>query len=237
LYAYRRLMNEAEAAFRQAINLCPISPEANFRLADLYLQGGRFSDALQIMEKNLAVDPRNDRIVGFINQIKETERTFNRITELQNELSRGGGSLDNVLELIALYLRTNKEQAFNDLALQVLNNTNLPPQVYLKIAEIATSVQPQRLGMVAEAYQRYLARERSDPRIWYEMACVQLAMRQPSNVFYALQQALALGGEPVKEMMRKDPRLEPLRASEAFMKLITPPQQQGLNLLPGIIPP
>ncbi|MDO9540707.1 MAG: DUF2723 domain-containing protein [Kiritimatiellia bacterium] len=237
LYSYRRLQKEAEAAFRQAINLFPGSPEANFRLADLYLQYNRFSEALQVMEKNLEWDPRNGRIVAFINQIKDMEQVNTRINELQNELARGGGTLDHALELTALYLRANRDQQFADLSRQVLGNTNLPPQICLKIAEIAMSVQPQRLGMVAEAYQHYLARERSDPRVWHELGCVQIAIGQPSNAIHSLQQAVAIGGEPIKDVLRKDQRLEPLRASEAIQKLLAPAAQQKFTPFPGIIPP
>jgi tetratricopeptide (TPR) repeat protein len=237
LYAYRRMLNEAEAAFRQAIDLYPGSPEANFRLADLYMQHGRFADAKQVMEKNLEYDPRNDRIIGFINQIKDLEQKNARINELQAELARGGTSLDKVFELIQLYLLSNKDPQFIDLSMQVLNNTNLPPQTCIKIAEIAMAGQPQRLGMVAEAYQQYLMRERSDPRIWLELGCVQVALNQPSNAVHSLQQAIAIGGEPMKDVMRKDPRLEPLRSLEIFQKLVGTPQPHGFSQFPGLIAP
>src|SRR5207249_1102979 len=36
LYVYRHLTNEAEVVFRQAVELCPTSPEPNYRLAQLY---------------------------------------------------------------------------------------------------------------------------------------------------------------------------------------------------------
>ena len=237
LYAYRRMLNEAEAAFRQAIELYPGSPEANFRLSDLYMQFGRFADAKQVMEKNLEYDPRNDRIIGFINQIKELERINARINELQAELARGGTAIDKVFELITLYLRSNKDPQFADLSMQVLKNTNLPPQTCIKIAEIAMSVQPQRLGMVAEAYQHYLMRERSDPRIWHELGCVQTALKQPSNAIHSLQQAITIGGEPMKDVIRKDQRLEPLRAIKVFQQMIGMPQQQGFSPFPGLVVP
>lgn len=237
LYAYRRLLNEAEAAFRQAIELYPGSPEANFRLADLYMQHGRFADARQVMEKNLAQDPRNDRIIGFIGQINDLEKKHARIEELQAELARGGTALDRVFELIQLYLLCNKDPQFVDLSLQVLKNTNLPPQACIKIAEIAMSVQPQRLGMVVEAYQHYLARERSDPRVWLELGCVQAAMNQPGNAMQSLQQAIAIGGEPIKDVIRKDQRLDPLRAMEGFQKMVGSPQPQGFSTFPGLLAP
>ena len=121
--------------------------------------------------------------------------------------------------------------------MQVLKNTNLPPQTCIKIAEIAMSVQPQRLGMVAEAYQHYLMRERSDPRIWHELGCVQIALKQPSNAIHSLQQAITIGGEPMKDVIRKDQRLEPLRAIKIFQQMIGGPQQQGFSPFPGLIAP
>lgn len=235
LYAYRRLFNEAEAAFRQAVELFPTSPEANFRLADLYLQTGRFQDAIQVMEKNYKLDPKNDKIQGFLNQIKEMEKMNARIMELQTLLSKGGGSLDMVFELAILFQRLGREQPLQDLARQVLDNTNLPPQACLKIAEIAAAA-PPRLPLMADAFQRYLKREPSDPRIWLELACVQVAMSQPEPALQALRQAVSLGGEPIKDAARKDPRFEPLRGSEAFQRLVAPAQQTFPAGFGGLVP-
>ena len=53
LYAWRRMPGEAETAFRQAVELCPLSPEANFRLAEFYMQFGRYDDALSLLGANL----------------------------------------------------------------------------------------------------------------------------------------------------------------------------------------
>src|ERR1017187_9557540 len=46
LYAFHRMVPEAEYAFRQAISLCPESPDGNFRLAQLYVELGQYDDAL-----------------------------------------------------------------------------------------------------------------------------------------------------------------------------------------------
>ena len=48
LYAYHHMVPQAEYAFKQALNLCPESPEANFRLAQLYIEQGRVDDALAV---------------------------------------------------------------------------------------------------------------------------------------------------------------------------------------------
>jgi tetratricopeptide (TPR) repeat protein len=234
LYAYRRLFNEAEAAFRQAVNLFPTSPEANFRLADLYLQNGRFQDAIQVMEKNFALDRKNDRIEGFIKQIKEVEKTNARIQELQNSLSKGG-SLEMIFELMTLYKQTGREPQFDGLARQVLGNTNLPPQACQKVAELALVGQPH-FQLAADAYLNYLKREPADPRAWVELAFAQLAMGQADPSLQSLIRAVSLGGEAVKEALRNDKRFDPIRNAPPFQRLVTPEQLPMIPGLGGIIP-
>lgn len=218
VYVFRRLMNEAEIAFRQAVNLYPASPEANFRMADMYLQMGRFSEAVQLMEANLAVDPKNDRITGFVAQIKDMAQMNQRATQLQTQLAQGGGTLEMVFELAMIYQRTGREQGFVDLAMQVLNNSNVPPEAYLKVAEL--SANPPRYPLMAEAFQRYLQRQKSDPRGWLELACVQVQMAQNDQALQSLRQAIACGGEPLKDVIRNENRLAPLRGLEGYQKLV-----------------
>lgn len=57
LYVFRERYDEAEQAFRQAIRLCPVSPEASFRLSKMYEQNGRFAEAIEVMEQYIAADP------------------------------------------------------------------------------------------------------------------------------------------------------------------------------------
>jgi beta-lactamase regulating signal transducer with metallopeptidase domain/tetratricopeptide (TPR) repeat protein len=57
IYAYRKNMQEAEYAFKQAVTLFPQSSEASYRLADLYCQQERFADAKRVMETTLDFDP------------------------------------------------------------------------------------------------------------------------------------------------------------------------------------
>jgi tetratricopeptide (TPR) repeat protein len=235
LYVYRRMMNKAEIAFRQAVDLYPASPEANFRLADMYLQTGRLADALKLMETNQTNDPNNDRITGFIGQIKDMTQMNNRVNQLQAQLSKGSCTLDMVFELTTIYQRTGHEQQFQDMSMQILNNTNTPSSAYLKVAELASN--PPRWPLIAEAYQRYLQREKSDPRIWLELACAQTHLGQNDRAIQSLHQAITCGGEPLKDAIRKDPRFDPLRSMEGFQKLLVQSAQQPFAPLPGLLGP
>ncbi len=119
--------------------------------------------------------------------------------------------------------------------MQVLNNSNIPPQAYMKVAKLASN--PPRWPLMAEAYQRYLQREKSDPRAWLELACVQIQLGQNDRALQSLHQAVACGGEPLKDVIRKDTRLDPLRGMQGFQKMVQPTQQPFAPLLPGLFSP
>ena len=61
LYAYRKMRPQAEAAFQQAITLCPTSPEASFRLAQLYAEQERVKEAIEVMAAYLKGNPPDSR--------------------------------------------------------------------------------------------------------------------------------------------------------------------------------
>jgi tetratricopeptide (TPR) repeat protein len=74
LYAYRRMTTESEAAFKQAVQLCPTSPEGNFRLAQLYMENGRYDDAIAVLTQLQKLDPLNDKIKMAIEQVRQMTR-------------------------------------------------------------------------------------------------------------------------------------------------------------------
>jgi tetratricopeptide (TPR) repeat protein len=72
LYVHRELYEEAERAFKQAIRLCPVSPEASFRLAKMHVQNERISDAVGIMDAYVKRDPpySRDEAIRYLNELR-----------------------------------------------------------------------------------------------------------------------------------------------------------------------
>ena len=68
------MTNEAEAAFKQSVQLCPTSPEGNFRLAQLYTENGRYDDAIAVITELQKLDPLNDKISLAIEQMRKLKR-------------------------------------------------------------------------------------------------------------------------------------------------------------------
>ncbi len=234
IYTFRHMYNEAEHAFRQAIDLYPLSPEANFRLADVFMQQRRFTDARVLIEKFLNEDPENDKVRDFLNQIKDTEKADLRRSELEGVFSKGQGELNAALELADLYSRLGLQPQFQGLAMNILNDTNLPPSVYMAIAKICMDA--KRMDMLGLALQKYLMRDPGNVRIWIDFAAVNTALQRNNEAVMAVKRAIDLGGDPVRDAIRKDPRFNSIRDVAEFKALVPPIQAAAPMSLPQNLP-
>ena len=66
----QRMAGEADFAFRQAIALCPASPEAVFRYANLLVSLNRVNDARVVAETGLKFDRGNTQIADLVENLK-----------------------------------------------------------------------------------------------------------------------------------------------------------------------
>jgi Tfp pilus assembly protein PilF len=76
------LLPEAEYAFCQALRRCPQSPEACFRLSDLYMDQHRYDAARQRITGYLEYDPKNLMARSFLDQIS-TQESLGRRREIE----------------------------------------------------------------------------------------------------------------------------------------------------------
>jgi len=241
LYAFRgaqdtprreEMYREAEYAFRQAIDLYDLSPEANYRLADILMQQRRFAEARELIENFLKKDKGNDKLQDFLNQISSTDKDDARRNELEASFNQGRGDLQSALELAQLYRRLNLDQQFVGLTMQLLNDGSVPPAFYLEIARIFAEA--RRADLLAVALQRYVARDPSQPAVWMDLAAVQLALQQTDPCLESIRQAITVGGDAARDAIRKDQRFNGLRANAQFQQLVPPVQTRLPAALPNL---
>jgi thioredoxin-like negative regulator of GroEL len=217
VYVYRRQFAEAEHAFKQAVALYPLSPEANFRLADMYMQQRRLSDARVVIETLMAEDPGNDRVGAFLAQIRDMEQRDNRRRDLESSLQGGTADLQTALELVELYLQLQLPTQFQNLANSILTDEQVPLDALISLANIFAN--NQRIDLVEVALRRYLERNPRNPRVWLDLAATQI-VRQQAEFAQSLRRAIELGGDPVREAVRQDPRFEPVRQTREYQQLV-----------------
>ena len=135
LYEYRQMWKETELAYKEAIALCPVSPEAHFRLTGLYMKLGQFDKALALMEDFLLQDPNNRRVPDMIRQITSRKTMFDRKSALEKDLNAQKLSLSGVFELADIYRKLGNIGGFRQLTKGIMSN-NPPPDAYLSIARM-----------------------------------------------------------------------------------------------------
>ncbi|TAN35886.1 MAG: DUF2723 domain-containing protein [Verrucomicrobia bacterium] len=70
LYEFRGIVNAAEVAYQQAISICPDSPEAAFRLANLYMRMNQTDKAIQTLQNLAQRDPFNKQVREALSQFE-----------------------------------------------------------------------------------------------------------------------------------------------------------------------
>ncbi len=220
LYAARGNIAEAEYAFKQAVELYPLSPEAVFRLADLYMRQHRFEEARKVVSDFLAQDVHNDSAQGFLNQVKQMQDMTARKMELEGML-RGGQNADIgvVFELLQLYNALQEQGPMTRLFGNVLQ-TAMPPEVQLQLAQML--VQMKRFDLLEPVFIKYLADKPDDLRIQIELAAVRIELKRFDQAIETIKGAVEKGGEPIRTVLRKDVRFQPLWGDVRFQALVQP---------------
>jgi tetratricopeptide (TPR) repeat protein len=109
LYARQGRMRDAANAYREAVLLYPVSPEATFRYAqESLLPFSKFDIVLELMDYIDSVDPKNKRTASMRSHIKMIEEVENTLTELEPKYMRGEISDTERLRLSTVYYRIGK---------------------------------------------------------------------------------------------------------------------------------
>jgi tetratricopeptide (TPR) repeat protein len=222
---------EAEYAFKQAIKLYDLSPEANFRLADALVQQRKFDEAIEIINNFLVKDELNTKVEGYRNQLIRTRDIDKRRAELEPMLAKGAG-LDVTLELLGIYRDLGQVAGFNNLARQLLTVAGVPLAAVEQVGKKA--VQFRRWDIALTAYQKAVQAAPQKHENWIELAATQLTVRKHKESIQSLQKAVETGGEIARRTLRADKRFNPIRSAPIFQQLVPPQAAGNFNLqIPG----
>jgi Flp pilus assembly protein TadD len=219
VYANRRLVVEAEYAYKQALQLCPESPEANFRLAQLYMELGRADDALATLQALQKLDPLNDKIKNAIQQIIGMKQSRQDITQL--EANRAGNPRDFGLlgQLAQAYSRAGQNDRIAPLLQSYLAQTNIAPDDILQSAQAFMNI--GRIDDATTTLRLMMQRFPQDARSYFAFALVRTAQNNPAEAIPMLEKAIELAPQ-LRKQASEDQRLNSLRSNPEFQKLIKP---------------
>ena len=223
IYDFRRMYDEAEYAFRQSIELYPLSPEATFRLAQMYMNMQRFEDADKLIREFAEADPKNESAKGFLGQIEGTRRMVARRLEIEKRRETGALTPDEALELTSIYRAAGMQNAYQNLAMRLVSDPSLPPSYVLALAGMFA--QDQRVDALIYALERYVQVESGNLDVWLDLAAAYAFVRRDDDAVRGARKAIELGGAQARDAILRDPRFQPLVTNREFRALF--PRQAG----------
>ncbi len=224
----------AEYAFRQAIELCPDSPEANFRLAQLYVQRGQFDPAIEVLEKYQRTDEYNTKIKEAVKTIKEMRDMTTSVRDLEQRYGANPADLQAGWDLAIAYARQQRPDAMDAVVNSLIARPELPEQNFLMIAQ--TYAQLKRLDRVTEVLTALTQRHPNSNMAWYNLAAIYSVRNDCASAVVALQRAFALDNAErlVFNTARTDQRFAACANSPEFQRLFgvvaEPPLPGGFTI-------
>jgi len=223
LYVARSHMAEAEYAFKQAIELYPLSPEATFRLADLYMRTAKYQEARDVISAFGKEDIYNDRVAPTLKQIDRIDKMNIRRTELEALLNSTEGkpvNPKNLFELIQIYNAMQKHNEVNAVVRNILAS-KFPLQLSLQLAQQLAQI--HRFDLAEAVLTKYLAEKPDDTRVWIELAVICQTRNRTTPALDAIEKAVGQGGDAVRALLLKDTRFRPLYNNKRFCTLVPAP--------------
>ncbi len=221
LYLARGFREEAEYAFKQAVELYPLSSESIFRLADLYTRKNRFEDAHKLLSNFISRDPNNDAANKFLLQIETRQKMIKRKKELEGKrIKKNTLDVSEVFELIQIYNALQENGSMKQIIDHILQ-FDPPPQFSKQLIDMLTQI--QRLDMAEPVIVYSLKKNPQDTSLWITLAANRMALNRQNAALDAIASAVKYGGEPIRNILRKDEQFQSLWGNERFRKLVPPP--------------
>ena len=229
LYAARGKAKEAEYAYRQAIALYDLSPESNYRMAELLARENRYDEALEIFDVFMAKDPKNEQAVMFRKSLKQRRDAIGTMQKLEAKLKQGTLSFNEYAELASIYYGVAQPRRGDALMLHLLNAKGVTPEMTMQIADFMAK--KQRLTVVEQALKKYTELLPEDATGWIQLAALQLMQNQRTKMWKSIDHALAVDAAKARQIIRNDAHFNAIRNTQQYKKRIPDPKQ--INLLPG----
>lgn len=220
LYASRHLYREAEHAFTQAVDLCPASPEASFRLAQLYIEQHQFDAAVNVLGKYRQRDPYNTKIPEALDQVNRMRDDLAATAALEQQLKADPGNLPVATKLARAYALAQRFDDFDNLINRLIAAPDLAPTEHLTLISFYAQLnRPERVQLLLGDFTR---RHPQNALGWYNFAAVLSSRGNCLDGMSALTRALQLDGpdRQIHLAASQDKRFATCRRLPQFQQLI-----------------
>lgn len=219
LYAFRRLVAEAEYAYKQAQRLCAESPEASFRCAQLYMELGQMDKAIETLKALEALDPLNRKIKEARQQLENAKKAREDIVNLEAARRTDPHNVQLFMQLAQAYARAGQLDRIVTLCDATVAQPDVTSNELIVIAQ--TYLQVGQADKALTTLQRILSLNPRDSQAYYAIAIIRTNQGMLNEALDALEKAIQITPS-LREQARNDQRLIPLRFNPRFQQIVGP---------------
>ena len=220
LYAYHHMVPQAEYAFKQALNLCPESPEANFRLAQLYIEQGRVDDALAVLQALQKLDPLNTKITQAISQLSGMKQQHTDSEQIEQAYAAAPRDANLLTQLAQAYYKSGQGDKIIPLCERYLSQTNLPVSEMMQVCQIYVSL--NQIDRAITTLQAIVSEHPKESQPYFAIAIIRSAQGKTDESLDALEKAIQFN-PGMRNQARNNPQLNNLRNNPRFQALVGSP--------------
>jgi len=227
VYEYRKMWNEAENAYRQAIWLYPKSAEAYMRLANMFMKIGKFDEAYELAVEYKEKDPLNSRVDGMIDAIDSQRKANKKFIDLKKKVGAGTNvSWQEYLQYAQYNDQTGNRKAA-DRIYDLFLSDNSPvtnAEAYQGLAALFQS--RQDIGRLTRLFEKMASANPKDWNAWLNLCFIRFAQGANDKGFECIEKAMAVDRNKTVQRLWQDPRFKALREhpdpkiKNKFMKLV-----------------
>ncbi len=217
IYTHRGMSAEAEHAYREALALWPGNVEAIAAVTSYLWDRGEFDGAIEICDRALEDDPNSIdlwRLRLFAEKRKETEA---EVRVLLDKLAHQPKSRETVRRLIELYSSVGATNKAGPLIDQAPND--FPDDADMLRFIIKYYEEHDELPKTLDAAKRLTLVEPSNVQNYLLLARACFVQKRKKEFYEAADQAIKLGGPPIRKAFVTDPAFSSWNNDPEFKKL------------------
>jgi tetratricopeptide (TPR) repeat protein len=213
------LVKEQEFFLKLAIRLSPQLQDAITRLQELYLDQGRYDEALALLRQAQLDDPRNEGYTDLIAEVLQAQSFAGQEKKLRADLAGAPHDLSATLQLVKVLQQEGKTDEVADRLKSAAALTNWTHDQLADTVEFLVNQAHNSAGAVAFLKER--VKFDHDNKLAYSLAAIEGSLGSATDAVHDLAvAALAPDGTNALISATVDTRFEPIARDPRFQKLL-----------------
>ncbi len=203
VYRHRKMLPEAERAYREALELWTGNPEAILPLCEILEDRGDYDAAFAVLNEAFQEDPNNMALIALAVMTGRRKEAHEEIEKCREALDAAPNDAEAFTRLLTLYASMGDTNRANQIITTRLHDfTNQSGPLKSMASYLETTEQPKRFQEVAELL---VATDAKDPMHHYILARALMVNDHAEAAFESAARAVREGGRKARELLAQDP--------------------------------